>query len=65
MSHAKQLHNRPSFDASLEILTRQGLPGKVKSALCPQVHAAIVATTHQGIAQALAAAWTASVGAER
>jgi len=65
MSHAKQLHNRQYFDDSMEIIHRKGLPGHIKSALCQQVNAAVVATTHQVIEQALEAAWTAYVGAER
>ena len=65
MSHAQQLHNRRSFDDSMEIINRKGLPGTVKTELCQQVTAAVVATTQHGLEQALEAALTASVGAER
>ena len=65
MSHAKQLHNRQYFDDYMEIINRKGLPGNVKSKLCQQVNEAVVATTQQGIAQALEAELSAYVGAER
>jgi hypothetical protein len=65
MSHAKQRHNRQYFDAYMEMINRTGLPGHVKSQLCQQVNAAVVATTPQVIEQALEAAWSAYVGAER
>jgi len=65
MSHAKQLHNRRYFDDSMEIINRKGLPGNVKSALCEQVNRAVVGTTQQVIEQALEAALSAYLGAER
>ena len=65
MSHVHQLHNRRYFDDYREIINRKGLPGNVKSALCQQVNDAVVATTQQVIEQALEAALSAYVGAER
>ena len=65
MSHAPQLHNRQYFDDYMEIINRKGLPGHIKSELCQQVNDAVVATTQQVIEQALEAALTAYVGAER
>jgi len=65
MSHATQLHNRRYFDDYMEIINRKGLPGTVKTALCQQVHDAVVATTQHVIEQALEAELTAYVGAER
>jgi hypothetical protein len=65
MSHAQQLHNRRYFDDSMEIINRKGLPGHIKSELCQQVNDAVVTTTQQVIDQALEAALTAYVGAER
>ena len=53
MSHAKQLHNRRYFDASLEMINRHGLPGHVKQEVCQQVRATVITTVQSVLGHAL------------
>ena len=62
MSHAKQLHHQGSFDDSLKMINRSGLPGHVKSALSQQVHHAVIATVQGVLAPALEEECTTYLG---
>jgi len=53
MSHAKQLHPPSSFDDSMEMINRRGLPGHVTTEVRQHVHHAVLTTGHSVIEQAL------------
>ena len=62
MSHAKQLPNRRYLHDSLEIITREGLPGNVKNDRGLQVQDVVITTVQQVIEQALEEELRASLG---
>jgi putative transposase len=65
MSHAKQLHNRRYLNDYLEMINREGLPGKIKSALCLTVQDTVIDTVQQIIEAALEEELHAYLGLER
>ena len=65
MSHAKQLHHRRYLNDYLEIIHREGLPGKIHSDLCLKVQDTVVTTVQPVIEEALEEELSAYLGVAR
>ena len=53
MSHATQRHHRRYLNDSLEIIHRHGLPGNVKSTVCPELQQAVTTTVKSALEHSL------------
>jgi transposase-like protein len=65
MSHATQRHNRRDLNDSLEIITRHGLPGNVKSTVCHEIQQAVTLTVKGALEHSLEEELTQYLGVAR